>query len=102
GLCVKHLHRLEGAIDQARNTIKESKPKNVAIEKEQHRRTRYSVQLPLQPPPPLGLSSKKSPTKLFGVLFTAREHARFPIGIFIMLLNVARQGFNVVVHNRVS
>src|SRR6266436_7955945 len=88
-LGVKHLHSLESAIDQPWNPVKKSQTKSITIEKEQHRRARQAIELSLEPSSALCLRAEKGGAHLLRALVRTRQHPRLPVGIFIVLLNVA-------------
>lgn len=96
---MKHLNRLEPAINQPRHAIEKSKAKNIPIKKKQHRRTRNGKEFLLEPTAALRLRPEKRRRNFIASTFL-RQHARFLVRIFIVLLDVARQPFDVVMNQR--
>ena len=93
GFDVKELNALHTAVDQAGDTIKKSEAPNVFVEEERQRRAGHSQEMSLQPPPALRLSSPERRPNLL-IIFSAvgiKPDTRFPIRVFVMLLNITRQ-----------
>src|SRR6266545_881414 len=88
GLGVKHLDGLEGAVDQARNSVQKSQTKEIPVEEKEHGRARQTEQFSLQPAPPLGLCSEEGPAQLFRTFRLASQYPRFPVGIFVMFPDI--------------
>src|ERR1035437_2505363 len=100
---MEHLHRLKGAVDQARHAIEKSETNNIAVQEEQNWRTGQAIETPLEPSPALRLSAKQIGAHRFRIrgAFRLQEHARFPVRVLIVLEDVARQGIDIVVDQRV-
>src|SRR5258708_799201 len=102
GLRVEHLHRLKCAVNQAGDAVQKPQTKYIAIGEQQAWGAGHPEKLSLEPAAALGLRSPQSAAQLAGIFFAPREHARFPVGILVVLLDVTRQRFDVVMHNRIS
>ena len=88
-LHVKNLHCLESAVDQPGDAIQKSEAEYVLQQKEPDRRARKAQELSLEPAPALRLRSEERGREL-PVRFALYPYFRFPVGLLIMLPNVAR------------
>src|SRR6266478_224244 len=103
-LDVKELNALHRAIDQAGDAIKKSEAPYVLVEEEHQRRPGQPQEMPPQPSATLRLSPPKAGMNVLVVSIAGaiEPDTRLPIRVLIVLLDVTRQGLDVVMDERMG
>src|ERR1700675_1680890 len=99
---VKELNALHRAIDQARDTVKKSEAQYVFVKEEQERRPGQPKKMAPQPSATLRLRSPKRGVNVVMATVPIEPDARLPIRVLVVLLNVPRQGLDVVMDERLN
>src|ERR1700730_13037069 len=93
---VKKLNALHSAVDQARDTVKKSEAQYVLVKEEQERRPGQPKKMAPQPSATLRLCSPKGGLNVLLAAVAVKPDARLPIRVLVVLLDVTRQGLDVV------
>jgi hypothetical protein len=98
---VKELNALHRAVDQAGDAIQKSELYYVLVKEEQERRPGQPEETTPQPSPLLRLCSPEGWLNLLLSVVPIKPDARLPIRILVVLLDVTKQRFDVVMDKRV-
>src|SRR5450755_2269056 len=98
---MKKLDALKTTVDQARDSVEKSQTKDIFVQKKQNRRPRDGEELFAEPAPPLRLIPEQRRRQFPRAFFALQPYSRVPIGILIVLADVARKGLDVVMEERV-
>src|ERR1700676_4172255 len=101
-LNVKELNALHRAVDEARDTVKKSEAQYVLVKEEKERRPGQPKKMAPQPSATLRLRSPKGGLNVLVAAVAIKPDARLPIRVLVVLLDVTRQGLDVVMDERLS
>src|SRR6267378_5488286 len=99
---VKELNALHRAVDQARDTVKKSEAQYVLVKEEQERRPGQPEKMAPQPSASLRLRSPKGGLNVLLAPAAIEPDARLPIRVLVVLLDVTRQGLDIVMDERLN
>src|SRR6185437_11110635 len=94
-LDVEKLDALKRAVDQAGNSVEKPGTQHVLVEEIAKGRSRPVQKFLLEPAAALGLRSHESRRKGIFRGFLPAPHARFPVGVLVVLLDVSRKALDV-------
>ena len=102
GFHVEQLNSLQAAINQPWDAVEKTQAEHVFVEEEEEWRSGDKKKPPLQPAPPLRLCAEKSWRQLSAVVLRTEPNPRFPVGILIVFLDVARERLDIVMNDGMS
>src|SRR5581483_7694254 len=99
---VEELDALKSAVDEPRHSIKKTETQKILIQKEQRWRPWKSEKFGFQPAPPLCLVAKQPGRQVFVSCIAMQPGLRFPVRVLIVLANITRERFDIVVRDCIS